>query len=238
MLAAMTNDQKVPEPTDAKSGRLYIPVSGTWGRKHYDHVGAWYRRGSLFDITLADAGWTRVNQDDDPASPDPGFWSGDLGGLIVQRFWQNPWKPWLRCARELAKFIRKRGESFSCYEEVAIISHSHGGQGVALALQRFLKADEVPPNLRVITVDMPVRRELKVVYQDAIQKIDGRWHHLFSEPIWRRPYATRWRWSGSRFGPRQLEGAARNTEIPGGHSGILTRIDLMPLKTAGCGCEA
>ena len=208
--------------------RLYIPVSGTWSRKHNDHVDAWYRRGSLFDRTLEAAGWTRVNQDD-AASPDPGFWSGDLGGLIVQRLWQNPRKPWLKCARELTKFIRKRKHRFGSYEEVVIIAHSHGGQGVALALKKFLKDDEVPSNLRVITVDMPVRRQLKVVYQDAIRKVGGRWHHLFSEPSWRRPYATRWRWLGSRFGPRQLEDAARNTEIPGGHAGILNHIDLMPL---------
>ena len=76
---------------------------------------------------------------------------------------------------------------------------------------------------------MPVRRKMKVVYQDAIQKVGGQWHHLFSEQVWRHPYATRWRWLGSRFGPRQLDGAGRNTEIPGGHAGILSHIDLMPL---------
>lgn len=209
-------------------GRLYIPVAGTWSRKYYDHVNAWYRQGSLFDETLKASGWTRVNQE--PGIVDPGFWSGDLGGLLAQQLCcHNSRRPWLRCARELTKFIRNRRQRFCRYKEVVIIAHSHGGQGVALALARFLKKGEVPSNLRVITVDMPVRRKMKVVYQDAIQKVGGQWHHLFSEPVWRHPYATRWRWLGCRFGPRQLDGAGRNTEIPGGHAGILSQIDLMPL---------
>lgn len=209
------------------TSRLYIPVAGTWSRKYYDHDNAWYRQGSLFDGTLEAAGWTRVDQ---KPGTDPGFWSGDLGGLLAQQLCShNSRRPWIKCARELTKFIRKRRQSFRRYEQVVIIAHSHGGQGVALALARFLKTSEVPSNLRVITVDMPVRRKMKVVYQDAIQKVGGRWHHLFSESVWRHAYASRWRWLGSRFGPRQLEGAGRNTEIPGGHAGILNHIDLMPL---------
>ena len=208
--------------------KMYIPIAGTWARKkeredreRRERFGApWYRADSLFDRTLGRLGYHRVDQLS--GGPDPGYWSGDLEGTLLQQFFSfaNYRDDWLDGGQKLEVFIRNR--NFLDREDVilTLIAHSHGGQVVAFALQRLLK--NAPLNLHVVTVDMPVRRGLRSVYDDALTSVEGNWTHLYS--TW-----ARMRILGSRFGPRKLEDAARNLSIPGGHSGILNRIDLLYL---------
>ena len=64
---------------------------------------------------------------------------------------------------------------------------------------------------------MPVRRDMDDFYSLA----SGRcryWMHLYSERGWK----SKFRWLGSRFGPRELEVADCNIKVTGGHSGILS----------------
>ena len=196
---------------------LYIPIAGTrvpWrGRNANPHD--WYRRSSPFDHLVADHGLVRVEQDRDPETPDRGYWSGDVGGLLLQRAW--PWAdahaPWKQGARELVTFLARRWAEFG--GGVTLVAHSHGGQVVAYAVEALRYEEPVP--VHVITVDMPVRRDMAPVYGEA-QQAAATWTHLYSERGWR----SRFRWLGNRFGPRELTGATRNLEVAGGHSGILS----------------
>ncbi len=193
----------------------YIPIAGTrapWRGRH-DRPD-WYHRGSPFDQLMAEHGLLRVEQDRDPTTPDRGYWSGDVGGLLLQRAW--PWKdghaPWKQGARELIQFIFRRWTEFA--GGVTLVAHSHGGQVVAYAVEALRYEQPMP--LHIITVDMPVRRDMAPVYADACAC--SRWTHLYSERGWR----SRFRWLGNRFGPRELKGATGNLEVTGGHSGILS----------------
>ena len=220
-----------------KRKRLYIPVAGTWARRKF-RKDAWYRTGSLFDDKLASLGYTRVDQNRDVQRPDSGFWSGDVGGLLAQQLglWRSHDGVWQEGGRNLETFISRRFSELSEAEEVVIIAHSHGGQVVAYALD--LVPDNLLPlqNFRVITVDMPVRtgrflgifpRGMDDVYEPAVDAVNGKWDHLYSQRLWRRPWATRWRWLGSRFGPRRFKYARSNREIPAGHSKILSDPKLL-----------
>lgn len=212
--------------------KLYIPVAGTWARRDFRR-NAWYRTGSPFDRTMSAIGYTRVDQNRNPKKPDHGFWSGDVNGLIFQRLFSTSQRDWKLGGADLAEFIGiKRRKELEKAEEVAIIAHSHGGQVVAFAL-KFLADQGVDPltNLRVVTVDMPVRsgrvlgflwgRSMDRIYEDASRFVNGRWDHLYSQRAWRH-LKTYWRWLGSQFGPRKFKYGRSNREIPGGHSGVLS----------------
>ncbi len=210
--------------------KLYIPVAGTWGRKKFRNDD-WFRAGSSIDALLNDLGYARVDQNNDPARPDAGFWSGDVGGLLIQQLspWMSHDEVWREGAENLVRFFHARRRELVDCEEVAIIAHSHGGQVVSFALQTMRdngKHSTVLPKIRVVTVDMPVRtgrflfffsRGMDETYQDALTAVDGRWTHLYSG----RGLKSRMRWLGNRFGPRRLRGALLNCQIPGGHSGVL-----------------
>ena len=196
---------------------LYLPIAGTrvpWrGRNADPHD--WYRRESPFDRLMAHHGFMRVEQDRDPTTPDRGYWSGDVGGLLLQRAW--PWTdghaPWTQGARELIQFLCRRWTEFA--GGVTLVAHSHGGQVVAYAVEALGYEQPVP--VHIITVDMPVRRDMVPVYEEA-RRVAATWTHLYSERGWR----SRFRWLGNRFGPRELDVADRNMEVSGGHSGILS----------------
>ena len=198
--------------------RPYIPVAGTrppWRGRHDRRD--WYHRGSPFDCLMRRHGYQRVEQDRDPSTPDRGFWSGDVGGLLVQRVW--PWtdghQPWKAGGRELVRFLFHRWTA-EFAAGVTLIGHSHGGQVIAYALEALAYEDAIPP-VRVITVDMPVRRDMQEIYAPA-RRVAATWTHLYSE----RGLGSKFRWLGNRFGPRELDAATRNIEVTGGHSGILS----------------
>lgn len=89
--------------------KLYIPVAGTWGRKKFRN-NDWFRAGSSIDALLNDLGYGRVDQNNDPDRPDPGFWSGDVGGLLIQQLcsWMSHDAVWREGARNLVQFFQDR----------------------------------------------------------------------------------------------------------------------------------
>ena len=221
----MEPEKNTPKPMT----KLYIPVAGTWSRRS-DDPGAWYKSGSAFDGTLAGLGYQRV-----PELPDStGFWSGDLNGLFIQKFFGKSKDDWKDGGRALANFIRRRHAGLlEAADDVVLIAHSHGGQVVAFALRQLYRENHhhMLYNLRVVTVDMPVRsgrflgiirRGMTKVYKTALRAVAGRWTHLY-DGLWDRT-----RVMGSHAGPRELKGACQNIEIPGGHSAVLRDPGLMP----------
>lgn len=207
----------MPEPT-----KLYVPIAGSWSRRR-DNPGAWYKTDSPFDVTLRNLGYDRVPEPED----DDGFWSGDLNGLFVQKFFGKSKDDWISGGHALSNYIVDRQDILN-QREVVLIAHSHGGQVAAFALKRLLH--ETPNgsrylrSLRVVTVDMPVRsgrflglipRGMGKTYRAALIAVAGRWTHLY-DGLWNKT-----RVAGSHAGPRKLEGACRNIPIPGGHSAIL-----------------
>ena len=198
---------------------LYIPIAGTrvpWrGRNANPHD--WYRRSSPFDHLVADHGFMRVEQDRDPDQPDRGFWSGTVNGLLLQTFWRRSrrHRAWCDGAQQLQMFLMRRHAEFAAADGLTLIAHSHGGQVLAYALAR----DPDYPPVTVVTVDMPVRRDMEAVYEQARKRpCVRRWVHLYSGRGW----SSRFRWLGSRLGPRTLAVADENVAIEGGHSGILS----------------
>ena len=195
--------------------RWYLPIAGTrppWRGRHDRRD--WYHRGSPFDAVMVRHGYQRVDQDRDSATPDRGFWSGHVNGVLLQTLWRRHGKhrAWRQGSTALLLFLMRRHAEVS--DGLTIVAHSHGGQVLAYDLAR----DPDGPPVHVVSVDMPVRRDMGDVYRRALARSNVRsWTHLYSERGW----ASRFRWLGNRFGPRELDGATRNLEITGGHSGIL-----------------
>ena len=206
--------------------RYYVPIAGTWSRQK-DDPGDWYKPGSAFDTELVGLGYSRC-----PHLPArTGFWSGDLNGLYLQRIFGKDKDDWLNGGRALAQFIVDRQDILGNDDadrdiDVVLIAHSHGGQVVAFALAMLLERGESRclRNVRVVTVDMPVRsgkvlgllpRGMGKTYKAALVAVARRWTHLY-DGKWNKTRVT-----GSHAGPRKLEGACRNIEIGGGHSGVL-----------------
>ena len=207
-----------PPSTGGSPMQLYIPIAGTWSRSRRDPSNdelAWYDSNSAFDKLLANQGYTRVDQN---PGKDPGYWSGDVGGLLVQklRFWKEPHTPWREGAADLRRFLYRRRVELAA--GVTLIAHSHGGQVVAYALRaRPLGVNGSVVPITVVTVDTPIRRDMARVYELACQN-SVRWLHLYSERGW----SSKFRWLGNRFGSRVLDGADLNIKIAGGHSGCLS----------------
>ena len=195
----------------------YIPVAGSLARKLHDHVRSWYRVGSPLDHILRRFGYQRVEQDRDPDTPDKGFWSGDINGLMLQRamWWRDKHPAWKTGGEALRKFLLVRQDEF--VDGVTLILHSHAGQVGAYAL------DGLPGDfpVHVITCDMPVRSDMRDVYARAATRVTS-WTHLYSEKgFWKS--RMRWLGDGQLFSnPRELPVATRNIEIKGGHSGYLS----------------
>ena len=177
----------------------------------------WFRRGSLFDRALQAKGYERVEQDHDPTTPDPGYWSTDMAGLLIQDF--QSWLLGLRPTREtvwkdqgwkLQELINERVAEWTRQQAtVTVIAHSHGGQVAAFALQQC----GIRP--RLVTIDMPVRRKMQPEYA-AVQLELSDWTHLYSSRF------TFYRLFGSRFGAQECPYAHTNVYVRGGHTGVLT----------------
>ena len=197
---------------------LYIPVAGSLARKRHDHELSWYRRDSPLDRLLATLGYQRVDQNGDLYKPDKGFWSGDINGLMLQRaiFWRDKHPAWKTGGETLRKFIQSRLAEF--VDGVTLILHSHAGQVGAYALAELPAPGAVP--IHVVTCDMPVRADMRDVYESASTSVAS-WTHLYSEKGWKS--RMRWMGDGQLFkNPRVLPVATRNIEIKGWHSEYLS----------------
>ena len=198
----------------------YIPVAGTFARKRHDHARSWYRRGSPLDRVLDNLGYQRVEQDGDPTTPDLGFWSGDINGLMLQRalWWRDKHPAWKTGGETLRKFMLARHAEFS--DGVTLVLHSHGGQVGAYALAAIAAAYQFTFPIDVLTCDMPVRADMGPTYAMASLRARS-WTHLYSERGWKA--RMRWMGDGQLFAnPRLFPLATRNIEIKGGHSGCLS----------------
>ena len=196
----------------------YIPVAGSLARKRHDHDLSWYRRGSPLDRLLGGLGYQRVEQDGDPTTPDLGFWSGDINGLMLQRalWWRDKHPAWKTGGETLRKFLLDP-TGFKFLHGVTLIAHSHGGQVAAYALAS--RPYDFP--IHVITCDMPVRFDMRDVYASAATRVAS-WTHLYSEKGWKS--RMRWLGDGRIFSnPRVLPVATRNIEIKGWHSEYLSK---------------
>ena len=201
---------------------LYAPLAGTWGRERARNRSPldplnWFYRGSAVDRVMIEHGHERVDQDSDPNTPDKGFWSGDIGGTLTQRLW--PWSDHLKAWRfggyHFQEFCLKRESEFR--DGLIILTHSHGGHVLVMALYVLGRAFPFP--VYVIDIDMPVQRKFRVrplLYKHAVASVTE-WTHVFSGRGW----GSRFRWLGNSFGPRELAGARNIGPITGGHSGIL-----------------
>ena len=212
--------------------RDYIPVAGTFARRR-KRSDAWYLLHSPLDRLLYSNGFLRVDQDRDPNTPDRGYWSGDLNGLLVQRIWPwtDPHEDWLNGGQKLAMFILKRFNAGDFKNGLVLLTHSHGGQVAAYALNTLHLHLDIPCRLRihVIDVDMPVRRDMEGRYATAMHR-SASWTHLHSSKYgWR----SRMRYFGNGWNGQELPGASRNVPMAGGHSGILShpkhRLQWVPL---------
>ena len=189
----------------------YIPVAGTWERGRNDPA-AWFRTGSLFDRRFARGALIRVDQNGDTSKPDAGYWSGDLGGMLYEG--GSSHRVWQYGGEHLSWFVEQLGlAGLEQGGPLVAVLHSHGGQVGAYALARIPMANR-PANIHFVTVDMPVRRDMRAIYAMAKRRC-RRWVHLYSDRL------TPMRLLGSRFGPRRLEVADANIHIEGGHSGVL-----------------
>ena len=210
----------------------YIPVAGTSARKRHDHSRSWYRVGSPLDKILRMFGYQRVDQDRDPHTPDKGFWSGDINGLMLQRamWWRDKHPAWKTGGETLRRFLLSRRDEF--VDGVTLLLHSHAGQVGAYALAELpefyvcgsggCENDNLPGAfpIHVVTCDMPVRADMRDVYASASTSVAS-WTHLYSEKGWKS--RMRWLGDGQIFSnPRELPVATRNIEIKGGHSGYLS----------------
>ena len=199
---------------------LYIPVAGTWSRRKHDHAYSWYRSGSLFNQTISAMGYQRVEQDGDPSKPDKGFWSGNINGLMIQRFfwWRDNHPAWKTGGETLRKFLLSKSKDLE--DGVTLFLHSHAGQvgSYALAGLSLDIAKQIP--IHVVTCDMPVRKDMQDVYLAAVEKVQT-WKHLYSERGWKS--RMRWLGDGQLFSnPRILCVADTNTEVKGWHSKFLS----------------
>ena len=195
----------------------YIPVAGTWARGKHLRPDSWFRAGSDFDAELVALGYSRH-------CPKGGFWTGAVGGMSYQRLapWIDAREAWKEGARALVDHLFVHYIEFQQAGGVRIIAHSHGGQVAAIALAEIYRSSVgILYPIHVITIDTPVRvgrwTEMDADYRDALL-LAASWTHGYSERGW----GSRMRWLGNRFGSRTMPAPARNLEIAGGHSGILS----------------
>ena len=151
----------------------------------------------------------RVDQNGDPLKPDPGFWSGDLGGMLYQL--GKAHECWFTGGAEMAWFLERRRRAGHGVDPI-LLPHSHGLQCAAYGLSML--DPRVGWEITLIDVDGPVRRDMRHIYVHARGKVK-RWVHLHTGTF------TKMRMLGSRFGPVEMSIADVNRRIEGGHSGIL-----------------
>ena len=204
---------------------LWMPFAGTWGQERSKQRSAvdpldWFVSGSGFNNMMVESGHERHDQNDDRLKRDPGYWSGDIAFMMLQRF--SPWHDHLAAAKAALPIVVAE-----CLEvarrgvlNLLAVTHSHAGNILAYCLPSVsveLSRADLRMHIHVLDIDMPVKRRFvrRGMYAEALRNVE-QWQHCYSGRGW----GSKFRWLGNAFGPRRLPGAG-NIEIPGGHSGVL-----------------
>ena len=191
----------------------YIPIPGTNVLNRAPSKD-WWNLGSLFDRVAVRCGFRRVERDGDPTKQDLPFWSRAINGLLPQQLIKRSRKhdAWRAGASKWRDFIVANKDDFKD-DGLCLIAHSHGGQVIAYLLP-LLKSLHFP--IYVITLDMPVRRDMESIYRYA-NGVASAWVHAHSGWGWKSML----RILGSRFNSSKLFVADVNIPVEGGHSAFI-----------------
>ena len=173
--------------------RYLVLVQGThgWGDR-------WWRNGLL--SAFNQRGFMGINPDE------PFVWDTKLDGLIGAN---NGWE-----AAGLALKWYVRANQGVWKQPLVVVCHSHGGNVAAYAAQHGLWIDHL------VTMMMPVRGDMEVVYAEARLNV-GRWTHIHGgREDWLQIAGE---FMDGRFGAyRQVGVADENIKIRGaGHDTLL-----------------
>ena len=199
----------------------YLSIPGTYVPYAPLDSHEWWHRGSDFDHLMRGCGFDRVERDGDPCKLDLPFWSRAVNGTLWQQLIKRSEKhdAWKEGAQRWVNFICYYRRMFE-ERGLAIAAHSHGGQMAAYLVDKLRGKITFP--IYLITLDVPVRRDMQGVYVDAWTNTDH-WLHFHSGWGW----SSRFRVLGSRFNTPKLDVADENIPIKGGHSAFLTNHDYM-----------
>lgn len=183
----------------------YISVAGTYGAKQEND---WYMPESEFSKFLLGSNCMQLE-----VNPLKRYmWSTELDGVTGGNL------TWDAAGRALAHYIMPplANQTLVKPEDTYIISHSHGGNVVAYACGKYgLKVDGL------ITVGMPIRRDLHEIYQAANPNIA---RHLHIYAGWKDYWQVWGALFDGRFGiHRRHPFAAKNERVPCGNHGSVLR---------------
>lgn len=183
----------------------YITIAGTWGSRHPLD---WYNPDSSFSHFFAQCGAKQLITN--PLNRY--MWSTELDGVIGKN------DTWDAAGRALADYIVPPllGKSLLAPKDTFLIAHSHGGNVVAYACGKYgLKVEGL------ITVGMPVRKDMDDVYKAASSNIT---RHLHLYAGWRDYWQNFGTLFDGRWGiHRQHPYANWNDKVPGGDHGSILR---------------
>jgi len=136
-----------------------VLVPGTWqyGGSQAD-TAQWWAPGSPFWMAAKAQGLTLLGEHD------PFEWSSSLSGLPVR-----PWADAKAAGQALRWFALSHG-----VREIDVVSHSHGGAAAVFAASRSVRGFRVRT---LITAGMPVREDLRTIYQRARANVAW-WVHI------------------------------------------------------------
>lgn len=194
-----------------------LAIPGTWGWRG-SSAGQWYDPASPWSAFLRSRGLDHLHVL--RGDHRPFVWTTDVNG---QQFWRR-WfglapkvNDWQVAGINLYAYCVPPLAADRCVppEELHIVCHSHGLQGVLFACAEGLRVNTL------ISVGSPVREDLFPVADRARPHI-GFWWHFYSDG------SDRWQWLGEigdgHFGRvRRHPFADMNVGLPNaGHTGILT----------------
>ena len=199
----------------------YLPIGGTnvSDPNANPEKREWREAGSPFDLIARHHGFTRVNLDGDPATPDPWIWSRKIGGLLVQQLFGKHRVEWNKGSDHVldiwGALLMIEGPEF--LRDTVLAWHSHGGATGCLFMAKLLMSD-LPVPAAILSLDMPVRSTMRPIYELIGQKYKGPIVHVHSDG-W--TWNDRFRMLGNRFGKKQWYVAGHNVAVEGGHSRFL-----------------
>jgi hypothetical protein len=187
--------------TEADAGRWWFPGNATHPPSPW--VQEARRRGL---VVLGDPGA-------------PFVWSSDLDGA---------WPRWLRRSSALTTW-KAAGEAVREYcwargvRRVQLVAWSHGGQVGAYAAARRLAGFRVST---LLTLGMPIRGDMRVIYKAARATPDVWWEAIYSEG-WGDPWQLAGElWDGTWGWRRANDWACHNTPVPGVGHGDLVKLEV------------
>ena len=174
----------------------YVPVAGTHAKKDKQ---AWNRPEALFAKYVQKEGWEWCGR---PF----GFWSTALAGTFFSGGGHLAWR---FGAAQLRDYLNELP-----YEDRNVIAHSWGGAVVA-----YMLADPKTEMVRsVVTVDTPIQRSLDDLWEA------GSLNRSYHEHLYSKGWGSRIRYAAQRGRfTNKMSWATVNTNIKGGHSGILNK---------------